>query len=94
MEEMPDGIAVRGPCRALIGRMHNDDKYRGIRSNLCAHQGLGVTCGRQQEDVDNTCEVEWTQTRVIRVESTAYQGYTETRTSMWTTGPTQIRVFE
>ena len=61
VEEMPDVIAVRGPCRALIGRMHNDDKYRGIRSNFCAQQGLGVACGRQQEDVDNTCEVEWTE---------------------------------
>ena len=61
MVEWPDVIAVCGPCRALIGRMHNDDKHRGIRSNFCAQQGLGVACGRQQEDVDNTCEVEWTE---------------------------------
>ena len=60
VEEMPDGIAVRGPCRALIGRMHNDDKDRGMRLNLSAHQGLDVTCGRQQKDVDNSCEAEWT----------------------------------
>ena len=61
MVEWPDVIAVCGPCRALIGRMHNDDKYRGICSNFCAQQGLGLACVRQQEDVDNTCEVEWTE---------------------------------